>query len=64
MDRRRFEAAHLKYAAIQLAMSYPEAIPPGSFTIKCDVADTLEQITPSLYDAFKARYAGIVCLSF
>jgi hypothetical protein len=59
MDRRRFEAAHLKYAVMQLAASYPDVIPFGSLTIHCDIEDTLAFITPLLYDAFKTRYAGM-----
>ena len=59
MDRRRFEAAHLKYAILQFAASYPEVIPPGSLTVHCDIGDTLMLVTPLLYNAFRARYAGM-----
>lgn len=62
MDRRRFEAAHLKYAALQFAASYPDVIPPGSLTVHCDIRDSLMLVTPLIYDAFKAKYAGM-CLS-
>lgn len=45
MDRRRFEAAHLKYAALKMAANYSEAIPSGNITVETDVMVTLQKIT-------------------
>ena len=59
MDRRRFEAAHLKYAALRLAVRYPEAFHQRGVTVDVEVRDMLQEITPSLYDAFQAKYAGL-----
>ena len=59
MDRCRFEAAHLKYAALCLAVRYPEAFHQRGVTVDVEVRDMLQEITPSLYDAFQAKYAGL-----
>ena len=59
MDRRYFEAAHLKYAALRLAVRYPEAFHQRGVTVDVEVRDMLQEITPSLYDAFQAKYAGL-----
>ena len=64
MDRRRFEAAHLKYAALRLAVSYPEAFHQRGVTVEVEVGDMLQEITPSLYDAFQAKYAGLQSLFY
>ena len=47
MDRRRFEAAHLKYACLQTAICYPEVLSSESkLSFKADIMDTLNEITP------------------
>ena len=56
MDRRRFQAAHLKYACIQMTARYPDAITSRSIAIE---TDTLDTITPALFGKFEARYAGL-----
>lgn len=58
MDRRRFEAAHLKYASLQMATWYPEATSYNQITFEGDVKDTLNEIMPALC-SFEARYAGL-----
>lgn len=57
LDRRRFEAAHLKYAILTTQSRYPE-IAAGSIAMNTDISSTLEVITPTFYDAFTQRYAG------
>lgn len=59
MDRRRFEAAHLKYACLQMAAQYPDAISLSSVRVEGDVTNTLSELTPSLFCCFEARYAGL-----
>ena len=59
LDRRRFEAAHLKYAALQLVVRYPEAFCQEGVTVEVEVKDMFENITPALYNAFQAKYAGL-----
>jgi len=62
MDRQRFEAAHLKYAYLQVVAQYPETISLKSVKFESDVMVTLCEITPVLFSCFKARYAGMyVC---
>lgn len=58
MDRRRLEAAHLKYACLRVAAQYPEAISLKSIKFE-DVMETLCEITPTLFSCFEARYAGM-----
>ena len=58
MDRRRFEAAHLKFACLQMATWYPEAISFDSVKFEGDLTATLDKVTPSLFCAFEAKYAG------
>ena len=58
------EAAHLKYAALRLAVSYPEAFRQRGVTVEVEVGDMLQEITPSLYDAFQAKYAGLQSLFY
>ena len=57
LDRRRFEAAHLKYAILTTQSRYPQ-IAAGSITMNTDISATLEVITPNFYHAFTNRYAG------
>lgn len=59
MDRRRFEAAHLKYACLQVVARYPEKISLSSVKFDGDATETLNEITPILFDCFEAKYAGL-----
>ena len=58
MDRRRFESAHMKYAALKLGASYPKIINLSSIRVQADITETITNITPALFCAFKIRYAG------
>ena len=58
LDRRRFETAHFKYACLQLASRYPEAIRPEAVAFEADITSTLKEITPPLFRMFEAKYAG------
>lgn len=58
LDRRRFEAAHLRYALLQVASRYP-LIVPSPLGMTTDVADILHQVTPAYYEAFTQRYSGM-----
>ena len=58
MDRRRFEAAHLKYASLKMVSWYPEATSYSSVKFEGDVTDTLNEITHTLFLSFEANYAG------
>ena len=60
MDRRRFEAAHLKYACLQMAARYPDAISSAHVKVETCVTDTLNEITPPLFGCFETRYAGML----
>ena len=60
MDRRRFEAAHLKYASLQMAARYPAVFSSTSIKVESCISDTLKEITPALFKAFETRYAGLV----
>ena len=56
LDRRRLEAAHIKYACLQVVNTYPTAF--KNFEFKDDIMDTLNQVTPVFFQCFEARYAG------
>ena len=59
MDRRRFEAAHIKYACLQLSAKYPEAVSGSSVPVESDTDNMLQKLTPALFKFFEATYAGI-----
>ena len=58
LDRRRFEAAHLRYAVLKVAASYPELMGTQGLLVYPDVEKTLQIITPALYSSFQARFSG------
>lgn len=60
LDRCRFEAAHLKYASLQMATWYPKAISYNCVKVEGDIMDTLNEITPALFLGFEENYAGKV----
>ena len=65
IDRRRFEAAHLKYACLQMAVRYPDAITTNSILVEGDVTRTINEITPPVFKQFEAKYSGmskLVCI--
>lgn len=59
LDRRRLEAAHLKYAALKVMKRYPEVFKQHKINIK--LTETLESITKDFYTAFTLKYSGKHC---
>jgi hypothetical protein len=61
MDRRRFEAAHLKYACLQMLNWYPNtnSSTPQGLRFETDTMDTLSEVTPGLFQSFERLYAGL-----
>lgn len=57
LDRRRFEAAHLKYACLQTATWYPDAISYKLIVVEGEIGDSLNKITPILFNRFEKEYA-------
>ena len=55
LDRRRFEAAHLRYAILNTASCYPDLL-SGPLAMTTDVSDVLQKISPTYYEAFTQRY--------
>ena len=56
MDRRRLEAAHIKYACLKMVGFYPEGF--KDFKFEGDITDTLDKITPLLFKFFEQTYSG------
>ena len=56
LDRRRLEAAHLRYAVLKVVSYYPKEL--GTTTIYPDFKITLEFITPLFFSIFRSHYAG------
>ena len=55
LDRRRFEAAHLRYAMLTTMEIYKDIEPVPMHT---DVYESLRTITPNFYECFTKRFAG------
>lgn len=55
LDRRRFEAAHLRYAMLTIMGTYEniKAIP-----MHTDVYESLQAFTPDFYECFTKKFAG------
>ena len=59
LDRRRFEASHLRYSMLKVMSRYPHMLSPDTDRcIKSNLAETLDAITPHYFVAFSNRYAG------
>lgn len=58
MDRRRFEAAHLKYAVLKTASHFKQQFQCENLPIYSDVAQTLQEVTPKLFQPFQDRYGS------
>lgn len=58
LDRRRLEAAHLKYAFLMTAKEYDGLFSLSDMVVYPNVSDTLQNITPKYYAAFQTRYFG------
>ena len=57
LDRRRLEAAHLKYAVLTVQNHYPSlAVHP--IPMSTDVSSMLQMFTPAFYDAFTQMFSG------
>ena len=61
MDRRRLEAAHMRYACLMMAASYPEEF--KGFSLEGDITNSLEKVTPMLFQVFERTYSGMNILS-
>ena len=56
LDRRRLEAAHLKYAILQVNTRFQ--LLEANIAIESDISSTLKEFTPIYYKSFAQRYAG------
>ena len=59
LDRRRFEAAHLRYAMLTTMTNYEDIERIPMYT---DVYESLKIITPAFFESFTKRFAGTECL--
>ena len=57
LDRRRLEAAHLKYAVLIMA-KYPDIRKHKGPTISISLSEAIEDATPMFYKEFMSKYAG------
>lgn len=55
---RRFEAAHLRYAMLEITSHYSEQLQMPEITILPDTQLTLQELTPKLHSTFQAQYSG------
>lgn len=60
LDRRRLEAAHLRFAILTVQESFPEIF-SDNMRILPDVQSMLAEINHKFYLAFRKRYAGVFC---
>ena len=58
LDRRRFEAAHLKYALLMTQRRYA-TIPATQIPMQTEFNETLKTFTPLFYEAFTQKYSGM-----
>ena len=58
LDRRRLEAAHLKYAVLTTMARYPDICNHKGLTISTSLSDTIEDTAPMFYKEFMSKYAG------
>ena len=58
LDRRRFEAAHLKYALLMTQKRYA-TIPATGIPMQTELSETLQTFTPLYYEAFTQKYSGM-----
>ena len=59
MDRRQFEAAHLKYACLRVVSLYQKFLSLDAICFDGDTNTAIEVITPLLFCGFEAKYAGL-----
>ena len=60
LDHRRLEAAHQKYAVLNIAAQFPELHDGHSF-LSPNISDTLQVFTPKFYDAFARNMEVSAC---
>ena len=58
LDRRRLEAAHLKYAVLMIMARYPDISKHKCPTISISLSEAIENATPMFYKEFMSKYAG------
>ena len=56
LDRRRFEAAHLKYALLMTQSQYPHI--DESISVSTEVYESIKRVTPKFYTSFCMKYSG------
>lgn len=59
LDRRRLEAAHLRYAALSInGRFHLLTADHRHIAIESDIYNTLKEFTPTYFKAFTSKYAG------
>ena len=62
LDRRRLEAAHLRYAVLNISSQFNLFTGDHAhITLESDIYQTLKEFTPAFFKAFTSKYAGSVC---
>ena len=56
LDRRRLEEAHLRFCILDIGKKYSGVFPHS--IISTNLQQSLDDITPTYYEAFAAKYAG------
>jgi hypothetical protein len=64
LDRRRLEAAHLKYAFLITATNYHGLFSTSDMAVYPNIQETLQRITPKYYSGFQTRYFGKESIGF
>lgn len=57
MDRRRFEDAHLKYAALKIVSWYPSMFQLEDLDLSTSINSLLSSVTASYYCTFTRKYS-------
>lgn len=57
MDRRRFEDAHLKYAALKVVSWYPSMFKLEDLDLSMSINSLLTSVTASYYSTFTRKYS-------
>ena len=58
MDRRRLERAHLIFAVLTVVKDYPSVFNLRNISFSTDIQDTLLELAPLYYSAFKTKYGS------
>ena len=69
LDRRRFEAAHFKYAVLTVFKRYPSLLDGKKPSLYTNMTQTLDEITPLYFKSFQDCYTSMVniahfCIKF